>query len=271
MKKTILALILCLLCVAVLTGCACEHEWEDADCVNPKYCPLCEETEGEPLGHGWVGATCEEPEHCKYCDETKGEALGHTEGTAELVSTDMDALTSTYEVTCVDCGKVLSTTTEDVTVLFSNGYFNITVNQYIDRLSTFIEENTTQYAFYYVNEGDWENAVSCDVISLETDNDYYTYSLFYDDMYTVKDYEADTPGIFSEVWTVLDCANENYDDAAATSLMIVLALDPMQDLTSASSLLSALATAGSITENGIHYTMTTGSGETPIFSASVAG
>ncbi len=77
MKKAIL-LILCLVMLTVLAGCACEHEWQAADCENPKTCALCEETEGNRLAHDWAEADCVTPKTCALCGETKGEALGHS-------------------------------------------------------------------------------------------------------------------------------------------------------------------------------------------------
>lgn len=63
--------------VLELTGCQCEHEWAEADCLNPKTCTKCGETEGEPVGHHWSEATCEAPETCTVCGLTQGESLGH--------------------------------------------------------------------------------------------------------------------------------------------------------------------------------------------------
>ena len=78
MKKKLTALLLVLLCMALLAGCGCEHEWAEADCVNPKHCTLCEETEGDPLGHVWLAATCEEPKTCEVCGTTDGDPKGHS-------------------------------------------------------------------------------------------------------------------------------------------------------------------------------------------------
>lgn len=78
MKKTLFCLIL-LVCL-LLSGCACQHEWTDADCLNPQVCTKCEETAGEDLGHDWAAATCTAPETCSRCGETQRTALEHTFG-----------------------------------------------------------------------------------------------------------------------------------------------------------------------------------------------
>lgn len=79
MKKRILMVVLVLVLALALAACGCKHEvWNDADCVNPKTCAECGETEGAPLGHTWMAATCEAPKTCEVCAATEGEALGHS-------------------------------------------------------------------------------------------------------------------------------------------------------------------------------------------------
>lgn len=100
-----------------MAGCSdsCEHVWAEADCIIPRTCSECGETEGaplghdwqeatcttakvckrcgriedDPLGHNWVEATCTEAKHCTGCGEVIGEALGHvwTEATTEAPKT----------------------------------------------------------------------------------------------------------------------------------------------------------------------------------------
>lgn len=92
MKKYLMILALCLCCALLFAACGCEHEWEDADCENPKTCALCGATEGSPEGHSWLAETCETPKTCEICGKTQGEAPGH----------------SWVEATCVDpktCSK----------------------------------------------------------------------------------------------------------------------------------------------------------------------
>lgn len=80
----------------LFTGCACEHEWVEADCVNPQTCAKCNES-GEPaLGHDWSEATCTDPETCTRCSAAQGIALGHEW---------LDA-TCTAPQTCSRCAEV---------------------------------------------------------------------------------------------------------------------------------------------------------------------
>lgn len=88
--------VICLaIALLVLAGCSCKHEWQEADCLNPKTCTLCDETEGEALGHEWEAASCIDPKTCANCGETEGDALGHTW---------LDA-TCTRAQTCSVCGE----------------------------------------------------------------------------------------------------------------------------------------------------------------------
>ena len=78
MKKRIFSVLVLVLCLSLLTGCFCKHEtWLDADCVTPKTCAKCGETEGEALGHVWMAATCVSPKTCENCGATDGSPKGH--------------------------------------------------------------------------------------------------------------------------------------------------------------------------------------------------
>ena len=78
MNRKMKLILLVLVCVALLAGCKCQHEWVAADCVTPKTCTLCQETEGAPLGHNWLDATCKEAKTCKVCGAVEGVAAGHS-------------------------------------------------------------------------------------------------------------------------------------------------------------------------------------------------
>ena len=91
--KRISAIVCLLLCICLLAGCSCSHEWEEATCTNAKTCRLCQETEGEPLEHSWAEATCTEPKHCVLCGLTDGDAPGH----------QWAALSCDEEYTCTVC------------------------------------------------------------------------------------------------------------------------------------------------------------------------
>lgn len=94
--KKIAVLCLVLACLLVLSGCGCKHEtWNEADCLTPKTCAECGETEGEALGHAWVDADCLTPKTCSACGETEGEALGHAWVDADCVNPK----------TCSACGE----------------------------------------------------------------------------------------------------------------------------------------------------------------------
>lgn len=121
MRKKLSVIAMLFVLLGLLVGCACEHEWNAANCVSPKICKLCDETEGEALGHNWKDATCTEAKMCSICGETEGNASGHvwneatcsipktctvcnqTEGTVKEHEW-VDA-TCTVAKTCANCGK----------------------------------------------------------------------------------------------------------------------------------------------------------------------
>lgn len=86
MKKKLFVLLLAIACLAMLTGCFCQHEWKDATCVDPSTCAKCEKTEGEALGHVWMAATCETAKTCEVCGATDGEPKGHDWVDADCVT-----------------------------------------------------------------------------------------------------------------------------------------------------------------------------------------
>lgn len=77
-KPSIKLLLLAVLCLALLAGCGCQHEWTEASCAAPKTCALCGATEGSPLSHQWSSGNCEDPRTCEICGESAEEALGHS-------------------------------------------------------------------------------------------------------------------------------------------------------------------------------------------------
>ena len=79
MKKMFYMLVIMAMLATCLTGCACEHEWSDADCQGNMTCNLCGEKQaaGQVGDHVWEPADCESPKTCKACGLTEGDALGH--------------------------------------------------------------------------------------------------------------------------------------------------------------------------------------------------
>jgi hypothetical protein len=116
MKKQITRIVLMLLCVLLLSGCACSHEWTEADCLTPKTCSKCQETEGEALGHQWADATCSAAKTCAVCNLTEGDPLPHTLTEA----TFQDA------PTCTVCGTVEG---EPLTASFVENGFQVDVTE----------------------------------------------------------------------------------------------------------------------------------------------
>lgn len=96
MKRKLLTTTLLLLAF-LFSGCACQHEWTEADCLNPQVCTKCQETGTEALGHSWVEATCTAAETCTRCGETQGEPIDHTFGDWTFGDTHMTH-------TCTSCG-----------------------------------------------------------------------------------------------------------------------------------------------------------------------
>lgn len=92
--KSITRCLILLLLLCILTACHTEHTWLDANCLEPRTCSVCGETEGEPLGHNWQKATCTDPATCTVCGATEGNPLGH----------EWSEVTCTEDAKCARCG-----------------------------------------------------------------------------------------------------------------------------------------------------------------------
>ena len=131
--RRILSLCLIAAMLCFLTGCGCQHEWQEADCLNPKTCIKCGKTEGEALGHDWKEADCFNPRTCTRCGETEGEALGHKPGAPESVAQDLIHATNTVKTVCTVCGEVISEETETMETLYEDGKFLLNGSEFCQR------------------------------------------------------------------------------------------------------------------------------------------
>lgn len=159
MKKTCI-LILALACMMILAGCSCEHEWTEADCMIPKTCTECGETEGEALGHSWVEATCTTVKACSRCGLKEGDALGHAWTEA----------TCTEAKTCGSCGEIVGsalghTWTEATTEAPKTcTVCNATEGERIITDPRFVSANTDAFV------GRWESEINLSEEDLDVDH-----------------------------------------------------------------------------------------------------
>ena len=177
--KRMIGWIVLVLCLCVLAGCECRHEWIDATCTAPKTCTKCGITEGEVLWHNWRDATCTEPKTCAQCGLTEGSKLGHdwelatcevastckTCGAVEgmplghfpedwkLVSLDPDRLIKVYEQRCNLCKQKIDERSEVVTSFVENNMFMLTPNQIMQRFAAIAKENGLELRYTYTNTG----------------------------------------------------------------------------------------------------------------------
>jgi len=82
------------------------HDWQEADCVSPKTCLLCGETEGDSGGHKWTDATCLLAKTCLSCGLIEGEPLSTTNNHVWIEATCKEPKT------CSICGEKEGTVLE---------------------------------------------------------------------------------------------------------------------------------------------------------------
>ena len=143
-------LVLCLfICLSLLAGCACEHTWVEADCVNARTCSACGETEGEPLGHTWIDADCVTAKTCSSCGATEGEPLGHTVAQRQE-NPDAIAATITQVEYCTVCNEQLASETVPLTTMIQDGMFLFTPNEFMERLTAFTDKYAHRFTYEFV-------------------------------------------------------------------------------------------------------------------------
>ena len=138
MKKSILLVGSLLVCLFLLVGCSCKHQWADATCLTPKTCTLCEEFEGEPAGHKWVEANCELPKTCMVCSATEGQPLAHSEAVRDC-AINYKTLTREQQTYCKNCDQVLSSEEITLDTLHDGTHFLIDGKGFLERF-TVLEE-----------------------------------------------------------------------------------------------------------------------------------
>ena len=184
MRKKVGLCLLLIIFVFLFAGCSCAHEWESATCTLPKTCPLCGETEGEPLGHAWLDATCVAPQTCSVCMETQGIPTVHAWSDASCMApmtcsvcatTQGDLLPHTPgEVTsepdyvravsinsqhCANCDTVMDVSKQSIS-LIQDKLFLFSPEVFVDRLN---------YIYAEAGYTDW----SAELVSMDEED--YTY------------------------------------------------------------------------------------------------
>lgn len=122
-KRMVSLLLVLTLMAALLAGCACKHEWKDANCKEPKTCTLCGETEGEKTTeHKWEDATTEAPKTCTVCGATEGEKINTDSRFKTAACKDLfGTWTGNMKMTAAEMGLVGDSITEiQITYTFSN-------------------------------------------------------------------------------------------------------------------------------------------------------
>ena len=77
MKNKQLFCLLLVMLMMMLAACSpCEHQWEAANCKDPKTCRLCGDTTGvKNDDHQWEDATTDAPKTCSVCGLTEGDKI----------------------------------------------------------------------------------------------------------------------------------------------------------------------------------------------------
>ena len=120
--KKVLSLVLVFTMLLSMTGCGCNHQWQDATCMTPKTCSLCNETTGTVTDHitqDWV-----------------------------ISAVDTESLTATWELPCSVCGTATDTKTEATGTAPVNSVISVSPNEWYNCLLTNIRLNGMGQSIY---------------------------------------------------------------------------------------------------------------------------
>lgn len=123
--KKILSIAALSLCILLLSGCQCKHEWVEADCYTPKTCSKCKITEGEPRQH------------------IPGEWI-------DLKDVPYDR---TYrEQFCAECGLLLQSEGQLRDSYISNNKFEFSPNDFLERFEKLAKEYYPDFSYEVVKQ-----------------------------------------------------------------------------------------------------------------------
>lgn len=84
------------------------HTWQEASCLAPRQCSICDLTQGEALGHDWIPGDCNTQRLCSRC------SIAHREIPDHAISQWTFNQDSVYKMegTCETCGQHVKVQTE---------------------------------------------------------------------------------------------------------------------------------------------------------------
>lgn len=116
-------------------SCVFGHEWEEATCVEPKRCSVCNLTQGNVIEHEWKEATCTDAKTCTQCWKTTGMSLGHTTkyGTCSRCNTYVTDLQEKYYEIAKEIDNTLLVSMEEVALnlYYATFFTGSTRNSYV--------------------------------------------------------------------------------------------------------------------------------------------
>lgn len=220
MKNGLRIVFLTVACLLLLGGCACEHSWAEADCVNARTCMECQKTEGTALGHDWIAASCDTAKTCSRCAETEGEPLGHTPGEwAE--STDAVAAMTFREQYCTVCEELMDFESASLDTLVQDDCFLFSPEEFMERLAEIAEQYCGGITYEFISgSAGLQTVVDCN-------GKLALIQFFHPDTTALAGDETDA----SVVWCVnLAAVGESNADLRQSFFM---ACDPMLDMDTA--------------------------------------
>jgi len=225
--KKLISFALVLTMALSMAACGCNHQWQEADCITPKT--------------------------CTKCGQTEGEAAGHTPREWIVSSVDTDALTMTQDLPCDVCGEIMESETSATGIAPVNSVIHVSPAEWHACLLTNIQAyGAGQSLFSYPVESE-DNALLHSIVSMSQMNAVFSFQDIDGNMITVDGGE-----IRSNIHNIRMDAQFTNDNAKEFFMLLMLVLlnnNTALDPADANTLTAQIMQGEQVTDNGYIYAM----------------
>lgn len=226
MKKLVL-LALALAMVFSMAACGCDHQWQEADCITPKT--------------------------CSKCGETEGEAAGHTPREWIVSGVDTDNLTMTLDLPCDVCGEIMETKSDVTGIAPANSVIPVSPDEWYNCLLTNIRNyGAGQSLFGYPVESE-DNALLHSLVSMSQMNAVFSFQDIDGNVITTD--RRETRSNIHNIRMDAQFTNDNAKEFFMLLMLVLLNNNSALDPADANTMAGQIMGGEQVSDNGYTYAM----------------
>jgi len=225
--KKLIAFALLLAMAFSMVACACDHQWQEADCTTPKT--------------------------CAKCGETEGEAAGHTPGELVISAVDTDNLTVTHDLPCNVCGEIMETKTSSTGIAPVNGAIHVSPEEWYNCLLTNISNYGAAQTLYGYPVESEDNALLHSIVTMSQMNAVFSFQDVDGNTITVDDQAL--RGNVHNIRMDARFTNDNAKEFLMLLMLVMINNNATLDTESVNALAQQVMSGSSVTDNGYAYAM----------------